>query len=663
MTALHRRATSITLASILLAAVFLLYWPALSGPFVFDDYPNIVNNSKIAVSDLDYTSLRDAALSRGEGISTRSLALASFAINFYFAELNPYWYKLTNLAIHLLNTILIFCLARILFAAPLKPSPPMQPPTSVWLPMAVAAAWALHPINLDPVLYVVQRMTSLATLFMLIGLLCFVSGRRMLHQSPQRGLALMISGSSMGTLLGLLSKEIALLLPLYLLVLDITIMRRQERAWPTIALRFHAVSIGLVIFLALLYLFAHAERELAAYGARDFTLVERLLTQPRILWFYASLIVFPIPSRFSLFHDDIAVSTGLLSPYSTLFAVAGLGVVLLAGVIARSKYPVASFTILWFLAGHVMESSVIGLEIAHEHRNYLPSFAPLLGIVYGIDIKLRDRRPLFIARISVIATLAIFSLTTLVRANEWKTEDALVQTMAHHHPESPRALTMLANLYAHRHNDPFVAIELYERAVSLAPNDIGARLRALMLTAETRLHVLGNQRSAGKIDDNELLQVLITRTTLLSEGLPQLLSHRALNSNDQEVLVQFSNCLLEAPSICQMIGEEVHTWYVAIIKNNKNGPTIRKHATLTLFQMAIDRKEYGAALRAADLGFENIPNDATFILMRANAFILMKRYDDAETNLRIVSAQPMTKEISETVLELQTILQHHRRQK
>jgi hypothetical protein len=125
-------------------------------------------------------------------------------------------------------------------------------------------------------------------------------------------------------------------------------------------------------------LLGHAQWLWAGYDLRPFSLVERLMSEGRILWFYLGLMVAPRMAAFGLYHDDIAVSTGLFSPWTTLPALLGLaGLAWLAWRVRKSA-PLAAFGIAWFLIGHSLESTVLPLELAHEHRNYLP----LLGVCW-----------------------------------------------------------------------------------------------------------------------------------------------------------------------------------------------------------------------------------------------------------------------------------------
>ncbi len=102
----------------MLAAAFLVtlavYWPGLSGAYLFDDYPNIVDNHGVQPPDATLPSLVRAALSSPASEFKRPLASLSFAANYLATGLDPYWMKLTNLILHLLNGLLVFLLARLL---------------------------------------------------------------------------------------------------------------------------------------------------------------------------------------------------------------------------------------------------------------------------------------------------------------------------------------------------------------------------------------------------------------------------------------------------------------------------------------------------------------------------------------------------------------------
>ena len=70
---------------------FLIYLSGLSGDYVFDDIANIVENQKIAITSLDYSSLRTAYWSGDAGPLGRPISMLTFALNYYFTGFDFGW--------------------------------------------------------------------------------------------------------------------------------------------------------------------------------------------------------------------------------------------------------------------------------------------------------------------------------------------------------------------------------------------------------------------------------------------------------------------------------------------------------------------------------------------------------------------------------------------
>jgi tetratricopeptide (TPR) repeat protein len=113
-------------------------------------------------------------------------------------------------------------------------------------------------------------------------------------------------------------------------------------------------------------------------------LEERLLTQPRVLIDYLLKILLFKPNDFGLFHDDFVISHDLWSPPTTLMAIGFFGSMLGIAIIKRLQMPIFALAVFWFLAGHLLESSFIGLMLYFEHRNYLPMLGVIFAVIYGL---------------------------------------------------------------------------------------------------------------------------------------------------------------------------------------------------------------------------------------------------------------------------------------
>ena len=265
---------------LLLAGVILVYWPGLGGGFAFDDYPNIVFNRALHVTTLSWRDWLSATFSSNSTDLQRPLAMLTFALQHYFTGLDPRALKAGNIAIHCLNALLAFALARALLRATRVDIDARLRDRAALL---CAALWALMPINLMPVLLVVQRMESLCHTFVFAGLLLYIAGRER-QLRGERGGMLLLAGLLACTALGTLSKESAALLPLYAACVEAAVFRsrgasgRHDR-------RISLLFVGLLAIPAVLggtWMIVRALKPWA-YASRDFTLVERLLTEPRIV--------------------------------------------------------------------------------------------------------------------------------------------------------------------------------------------------------------------------------------------------------------------------------------------------------------------------------------------------------------------------------------------
>jgi hypothetical protein len=423
---------------LLLALLFfiplIIYWPGLHGDFFLDDHPHISYNQSIQIDRLDFDSLWTAANSTHSGPLGRPLALASFALNYYFTSLDPFYFKLTNLLIHALTGIGVFCLLRRISARIV---------TAHALPIAFITAllWAVHPLNVSTVLYSVQRMTGLATLFMVWGMVAYVHGRERLLENRQTGWSWMLLGLAIGAI-GLFAKEIAVLILGYLLVIEGLIFRFRM---PTAIERYilqgcYIAMVGLPLAWALTtHLFSPAWVE-SAYANRSFTLGQRLLTEGRVLWDYLYLTWLPNIQSMGLYHDDYRISRSLFEPNSTLIAIAFHGLLLGAAFMLRRQWPPLLFAVAWFYVGHSTESTVLPLEIKYEHRNYLPMLGMLLLMVHGIyaaSLRLKNAQKIRLLVLS--AVVLTFSGSAFVRICQFGDFWGFAGMEAEHFPESSRA--------------------------------------------------------------------------------------------------------------------------------------------------------------------------------------------------------------------------------
>lgn len=439
---------------VLLAGItWLVYAPGLSGPFMFDDLTNILLVKTTYLKNLDFASLQNTAWALDSGPLSRPIAALSFGLNYYFTQLDVYFFKLTNLLIHIFTGYALYQLTyRLIARLPEKPTHlKVSHVSHHYLGLIACAMWLVHPLNITSVLYVVQRMTSLSSLFMVLGLVGYVVGREQIIADEVKGYAtIALSMICLGTL-AIFTKEIGVLLPLYAMLIEIYFFHfaaseRLSRSFKKFWYGFFVIPF--VIALVIAAVKSGTLLALDAYENRNFTLPERLLTESRIIWFYLRLIVLPAISQMGTYHDDIPLSTGLLSPASTLLSLIGLALLVVIAVLGRKKITILSFGIAWFLVGHSLESTVIPLELAHEHRNYLPLFGIVLILVYyATHTAKKISNTIKIRYLLLLGYICLLSIVTYARASDWRDEWTLFNAEVRNHPQSARSHTAIGVLY------------------------------------------------------------------------------------------------------------------------------------------------------------------------------------------------------------------------
>ena len=425
-----------------LALVAIAYWPSLHGGYVFDDYINIALNTNVHIHSLDWVSLHNATLGQPSG-ARRPLAMISFAVDWYLGGGDPFRMKVTNLIIHLINGLLLFGLLRTLLRACLRDSDTTH---ANLLAACVTAAWLLAPINFTGVAYVVQRMESLSQLFVLAGLWGYLAARvRMREGKP--GFLRAAASILLGTAIGGLSKESAVLLPLYAVIAE-WIIFGFERADGRLDRRLLAMYLVLLVLpaCAAVYWVAGHALPAAAWAGRPFTLGERLLTEPRILWDYVQWSLLPLPNQMSLYHDDIGLSHGLFDPPATAVAIFALALAFIAALRLRRTRPLVALGIAWFFAAHLLTATVIPLEIAFEHRNYFASIGLYLAL-FSVVVPPSAARLALVRTGACVALIVFFAAVTWIRALNWGNPLLFALSEAQMNPHSPRAAYELANIY------------------------------------------------------------------------------------------------------------------------------------------------------------------------------------------------------------------------
>lgn len=393
------------LAAIGLAILIgLLYGSSLDNSWFFDDYQNILRNPNVHLASLSWEEIAKSFQGVDHVSMRRPVSYLSFALNHYVGQLDVFGYHLVNITIHYLTALFLFLfLYETLNLHMVKRDSGTD--TSYGVALLATVLWAVNPVQVTAVTYIVQRMTSLCTLFYVVALFFYIQMRVAvsLRKSVLTGGLCLAAG-----LLSLGSKENGAMLPASLFLLEFLIIQgATRRNLKEIVI---TAVLSLVVLLAVASLYISPAAILDGYQSRPFTLGERLLTQPRIIIFYISLLLYPIPDRLTLLHD-IPISTSLFQPWTTLPAILCVTAIVVIGLGLAKKRPLISFSILFFFVNHLIEGTFIPLELIFEHRNYLPSMLFFLPISIGFARLFRKfvGKPAW--RAALVATLALVLLT------------------------------------------------------------------------------------------------------------------------------------------------------------------------------------------------------------------------------------------------------------
>lgn len=428
-----------------LVTTWFAYAPGISGGLHFDDPPNLSGLAQVSNAE----SAINFIVSGHAGPLGRPLALATFVPEAHAWPDAPGVFLRTNILIHLLNGTLVCWFLYLLGLA--RGSEDRH---AAFAAIGAAAIWMLMPILASTSLFIVQRMTTLSATFVLLGAIGYFYARRYAGKYPLVALAFMSLALGLGAGLGALSKESGVLLFLFALVMEATLLDRPTgipktlwRTWFTIALVVPPLMLGWYLVSVLPYSEGIILR-------RGFTGFERLITQAEILWQYLFLAFLPSPPRLGPYHDSYRLLTSLSQP-AALLSVLGWGLTILAAALARRRAPLFTFAVTWFLCGHLIESTTVSLELYYEHRNYLPLIGPAYALVASALSVSRQWRPKIVGLLGIYSLLLaglLFSVTSLsgnpaLAAEMWQI----------YNPDSLRATQRLARQNENT-GDPWTAL-------------------------------------------------------------------------------------------------------------------------------------------------------------------------------------------------------------
>ena len=373
--------------------VLICYSNTFEASWHMDDLPNIIDNKKLKLETLSTENLIQTLFARPNAKEPelwRPLPCLSFALNYYLGGNDISGYHAVNIMIHLITASFLFLTIQQLLQTPV-----FKNQINSWeihcTALLATLLWAINPIQIQAVTYIVQRMAAMAAMFTVIGLYAYLRG----HLQAGKMKWFWYAATFLAFGCAIMSKENAVLFPLSILLIEwIFFTSRQSKQRMLAILSTRQFIVAAVVAFLVAGVFLHQVGipiNWSLYDTRPFTLWQRLISQPRILIFYLSLLFYPAPWRLSIEHD-INHSLTLLTPWTTFPSILAVGGMIVAGFLLVRKAPLVSFAILFFFTNHLVESTILPLELVFEHRNYLPSFFVFLPIAFFIVKLLRKYR-------------------------------------------------------------------------------------------------------------------------------------------------------------------------------------------------------------------------------------------------------------------------------
>ena len=474
------RAPVALLAALLVAVTFAAYHRVGGVPFVFDDAAAVLENPTIR----HLWPLRDV-LSPPQNVTGavgRPLVNLSLALNHALGGTAPGGYHWFNLGVHVAGALALFGIVRRTLRRP--PLAARFAAGATLLGWGAALLWALHPLQTESVVCVIQRSELIVGLFYLLTLYAFI--RSVESPSPLRWQI----AAWLACALGMASKELMVSAPLMVLLYDRTFVTGGFGAAWRARKKFYVALAATWLLLAWVALGSGQRGGTSGFGL-GVSAWEYLLTQCRAIVLYLKL---------SLWPDPLVLDYGV-ETISSAAQVAGRGIFLLAlaagTIVALWRRPVLGFVGFWSFAILAPSSSFVPLttQTMAEHRMYLPLAAVIVLIVAAAQAAARTRAPAII----VVLALGCAALTVR-RVGDYRDEKTLWRDTVAKWPSNARALNNLASCQV-KDGETAAAIANFEAALKLRPDyaDAHSNLGVLLLQQGRTAEAVAHHRTAVQI--------------------------------------------------------------------------------------------------------------------------------------------------------------------
>jgi tetratricopeptide (TPR) repeat protein len=467
--------TYVHVAALVLLAL-LAYSNTFDVPFLYDDIRFIKDNPLI--KDFGYftnpSSTEDMHVSEDvkRYFKSRYVGNLSLWANYKLGGLDVRGFHVVNLALHIINSLLVYLLVVLTFRTPLLDGSKLKGRSGA-MALLAGLLFAVHPLQTEAVTYILQRFVLVAAMFYLLSSAAYAGARLSTGRAKRYGLyALAI----LTAILGMKTKENVFTLPLMIALYEVIFFRDSLKK----RLLYLFPFLATMLIIPLTYAKRYAAGGGLAGAMSQATWLEGgvsrsdyFLTQLSVIVSYIKLIFIPVgqtvdhdhPVYRSFFEPAVLVSLLLLL---CLFAI---GVyVLRRSLKGEAAGRLLAFGIFWFFVAISVESSVLPIgEIMVEYRVYLPSagmFMAAAVLVFSLlgRISIRWANAALLAMTCIL--ILMFAGVTHARNEVWESKKSLWSDAVRKSPLRPRGYINLgtASLDEKRYDE---AIRYLETALRL----------------------------------------------------------------------------------------------------------------------------------------------------------------------------------------------------
>lgn len=640
----------------LAAVIFIIYGNSFDCSWHFDDEPNIVDNPNLHLKEFSWGNIKQALFSDRNNPKSlyRPAACLSFALNYYFGGIDVFGYHLVNISLHFIASVFLF-----LFIYHTLNLPSLRlkyAHKSYFIALLATVLWATNPIQSQAVTYIVQRMAGMAGMFYIIGMFFYLKARTTGIRYQK---AIYFILCFFFALMAFGSKENAVILPLSLFVYEILLL--QETTAQNLRKTFMVffVVTGTILMLGFSYIYSQGGNIfsfLDGYENRPFTLTQRLLTEPRVIVYYISLLLYPVSTRLNVAHS-IDTSSSLFHPFTTSISFIAIFAAIFFAIYLAKRRPLISFSIIFFFLNHVIESTILPLELIFEHRNYIPSmmfFVPVaIGFCWLTDYYKVKKVMQFIIIGFIVFIIVGFGHSTFIRNFTWKNEKSLWIDASEKAPDLYRPHHNLGRYYGdHGHIEKAIA----EYKTALVKPFCNRKDESFV--AYYNLGMI-----YGDLKDYEKALFYYKKALALNSNFPSIYNNMSWLMEEQgnhelayEYLVKGIKLDIYVPELFVNLGlyylkEGQPDKAISYLKKAENEKRIARNVSIDLGIANKQKGMYGRAVIYFKDALKHDPRDITPHLHLAEVFYRAGDHNQAKQEVKKITRMIQGKEVFEKIID------------